>query len=432
MNVKNPLFRSKLVLYTESILSLEIFFAPIMIVFYLNYVKLSFEQMSIFFSLILVLSIFLEIPCGAISDWFGRKKVFLMGKLIYLISMIMLIFIKDFSLLLGIAFFFALGSALSSGNLHAIIVETILKTKTPKEYFFEITTKAHSMGFVSGGIAAIIGGYLGSMNLIFPLVMDCFFLFVTIIIGSICIEEVQSVKQSSYQKYNHFNLYNSIKIAINEFKNIIKDGIHIILKQKNLLFIFLFSAICFGVLRAGFNYYQPILENLKVDVKLFGWLLLLFNIISAICSYLAGKVNENFINSFQFVYVTILFMLISGLLFLFYSDSLFIVLSSLVIHQIIRGFSDSYTSYSINVAIPENSEFRTTILSTGSFMKSLIGASIMSSLGGLTGTIGLNFSFSILSLFGGVAILICLLILFRVNMVKLTQKKDDHVEHINK
>ncbi|WP_242144373.1 MULTISPECIES: hypothetical protein [unclassified Bacillus cereus group] len=46
--------------------------------------------MSLLFSVSMISGWVLEIPSGAFSDWFGRKKAFLLGKFIYLLGMLSL------------------------------------------------------------------------------------------------------------------------------------------------------------------------------------------------------------------------------------------------------------------------------------------------------------------------------------------------------
>ncbi|MCR6109002.1 MFS transporter [Bacillus sp. A301a_S52] len=401
------LFQSKVVLYTDAIFKLEVFFAPVMVAFYLNYMHVSFSQMSLFFSLVLIMTIILEVPCGTISDLMGRKKTFLIGKLIYLIAMVSIIFFHDFQFLIIIAFMFALGNSLSSENLHSLVVENLLSADVAQEEFFKIDTKANSIGFIVGGVAAVIGGYLGSINLVIPLLVDIVLLALLIIVILIIINDTKDYAQEG-----------SIKDVLKSFKkfwSIIKEGTSIIINNKFILFIFVFGGISFGVIRTGFNYYQPLLEEFSIDLAVFGWILFSFNIVSALSSYTASKVPKKSVNNFSFVFITIGLMLVSGLILLFTNVSSVLIIIALGLHQIIRGFSNSYLSYSINKELPNNSDTRTTILSAGSFIRALVASILMSVSGYLTEFLGLSLGFALLSLLGTFIIVLSLIVYVNQN-----------------
>lgn len=405
--------RINIVMYSEAIFSLEIFFAPIMIAFYLNYIGLTFQEMSLFFSTSLITGWILEIPSGAFSDWFGRKKAFLFGKFIYLIGMLSLLVIKDFELLLVIAFILSLGSSMGSGNLSAIIYENLDTLKIEKDAFFRISSRAGSFSFLSSAIASILGGYLGTIDLRIPLILDCIFIFSTILIGWTFIEErSNSYLLKNNQGYSQKLVLIKFKKAFVDMFNLTKEGFLLSIRNNKILFIFLVSSISFGILRTGFNFYQPIFEEFSINLEVFGIILAIFNVIAAVTSYFAGKTPENFIESNGFIILTVIFLSLSGFLVYFNFGFTILVGLAFAIHQIVRGFITPYISYSINKEIPLGSKSRTTILSFDFLLRAAVGTLIMTLSGIITTITGLSIGFVIVSL-SGALILLLLCVVFQ-------------------
>ncbi|MES1052652.1 MFS transporter [Bacillus thuringiensis] len=416
---KQTLQRTKVVLYSEAIFSLEIFFAPIMIAFYLNYIGLSFGEMSLLFSISLVSGWILEIPSGAFSDWFGRKKAFLLGKFIYLIGMLSLFIVKDFEYLIIVAIILSVGLSTGSGNLPSIVYENLDSVGIEKEVFFRISSQANSFAFLSSAIASIVGGYLGSIDLRIPLVIDCIFIILTISISYIFVEEKsQSYLLKSNEGFN-------FKIVLIDIFKLIKDGFLLSIKNQNLLFIFLVSALSFSVLRTGFNFYQPIFEEFSVNLEMFGIILAVLNIIAAAVSYFAGKIPKKFIQNQSLIIISGFLLILSGILAYWNFGMVMFIGIAFTIHQVIRGFVNPYISYAVNKEIPKESKNRTTVLSFDFLMRALFGTFIMTLSGMISETYGLLKGFSILSIIVG-AIILSIYVTFK-SMSKRKQLKESPI-----
>lgn len=396
----------KILVYIQSIFSLEIFFAPIMVPFYLNYIGLTFKEMTIIFSIIMFSNMIFEIPSGAVSDKFGRKNVLLIGNAVYLISMIGLLVIKNFNILLIIAVMFSLGNSLSSGNMSAVVFENLTCLNIQKESFYKISTKAASLMLTASAIAAVVGGYLGNIFLALPLIIDIFFLFLNMILSYFFLEELSLDYMKRTQKYN-------VLKNIKEIKNIIGDAIFIMLKNKKIIFFCIFSALNFSILRSGFNFYQPLLESVNIDLVYFGTILAIFNLIAALISYLSGKYISNILNKYNILISLIIssLFIVSGFLSL-NNTALYCLVLAFVFHQIIRGFGDSYFNYSINKEVPKEQNVRTTILSVNNAIRAIAATCIMFFSGVVSELTNINIGFFILSFVGGVLLMINILWLY--------------------
>jgi len=91
MKAEAELNRLQWFLMINSALGIEYLFAPVMTIFYLNYVGLSFSAFSFFIASIFLLNVILEVPTGVISDTIGRKRAYVLAGFFYLAAMLILI-----------------------------------------------------------------------------------------------------------------------------------------------------------------------------------------------------------------------------------------------------------------------------------------------------------------------------------------------------
>ncbi len=394
--------QSKIVLYVEAIFSIEIFLASVMVEFYLKYVGLTFEQMSWFFSVILLLNCLITVPCGTLSDMMGRKRAFILGKIIYLLAMLSLFFVHRFEFVLATAVVFSFGAALSSGNLNAIVYENLNKIGE-KGRFFQLASRATSLGLVSSALACLSSGYLGDFDLRLPLAIDCILLLSTLVVALLFLDDTieESAKPTPQVAAKVFQ----------EFGHILRTGVKLAVTNRTVFSVILFSAICFGVLRAGFNFYQPMLGSFNVSLPEFGWMMAGFNLCAAFCAYCFSFLPSMLTDGLKLGWLVIVLMLSSSILILFGGTALPLVFSAIVIHQMIRGLVDPYVRYAINKEIPAGHPSRTTVMSL-CFMLRAIAASLAMVAGGklLHGSAYAD-AFAIVSALGGIVILLCWLFL---------------------
>ena len=405
MNNNNELNKIKIVLYMNAILSLEIFFAPVMIAFYLNYIGLTFNQMSLFFSFIIVLNIIFEIPSGALSDLIGRKKSFILGKLIYLFAMLSLILIQNLDFLVITALLFSIGNSLSSGNLSSIIYKNLSYIKKEKSYYFILSSKSMSISLISSGIASIIGGYLGVIDLRIPLIMDIVFLLFNLLIVSFFLIELDANYNQKISKFN--NIYN-------DFYNILLEALKVSIYSKKIIFIFIFSALLFSLARVGFNFYQPMFEALDINLYIFGYILFSFNIIAAISAHFISKLKEVNIN---FILILTVILLIFSIICIYISNFAILLFFAFSFHQIIRGYISTYSQYYLNEEIHINHKSRTTILSFQNFFNALLCSITMGVSGFITSLYGMKLSLLILTIF-----VLLSIIFFRIRLIKASNE----------
>lgn len=371
----------KTLLYIESIFSLEIFFATIMIPFYRYQVGINFYEISLFFSVILIFNWLLEIPGGLLSDQFGRKKAFIIGKTFYLSALIGLMFAHSIYSLLLLALLFSLGVTIGSGNLSAIIYESLANVGEEKSYL-PLANKSKTLAFTSAAVACVAGGYLGDIDLRLPLVVDACFLLLTIFLGLWLLERLPEMSKPKE------------KIKPN-IRNIAVSAVQILQKERQLLVYMLFSAICFGVIRAVFNFYQPAFESHEFNLGDFGLILGFLNLVAALSTrlYARDPQGDSYMSKVGAAF------LLSALLCLFFGQHAFVLLLVIVIQQIIRGTYEQFSRANINHLMPKEFESRTTVLSVLNMLRAMLASLCLLLSGFLGDYFGWQISIVTLSLF---------------------------------
>ena len=135
------------------------FMGGVLVPFYLDWGGISFTQIMILQS-VFVFSIFLlEIPTGAVADFFGRKTSIVLGALITAISAFVYTSYPSFYVFLVGEFMWALGFALLSGAHEALVYDSLKKIKkenTSKKIF----GKMQSLSLIGLMISAPIGSII--------------------------------------------------------------------------------------------------------------------------------------------------------------------------------------------------------------------------------------------------------------------------------
>ncbi|MBU7014215.1 MAG: MFS transporter [Theionarchaea archaeon] len=192
----------------------------------------------------------LEIPTGAVSDMFGRKRSFLIACLFMSFSF----FIYFFS---GSLLFFALaeivaaiGMTFHSGALEAWFVDSLDAngyTQKKDRLFGRAATLASGMSIVAG----LSGAFLGSRNLAYPFLAGAVLALATLWIGYLLMEEVHLGRE---------NL--SLRNGASQMKKIIGFSITYGVKNKVVLFLIIPGAISMFAYMAVMQYWQPYFQEI--------------------------------------------------------------------------------------------------------------------------------------------------------------------------
>jgi len=311
------------------------------IVLYLLAKGLSFTEIMILQSISAIGVVIFEVPTGAVADKLGRKYSMLLGSLLWGLSLLTYIIGKSFYVFAIAEVIFSLGTTFKSGADTALIYDSLKALKRENE-FQKIEGFAGSFTFYAQGIGSIIAGFVYEINIYMPMIISIGFMVVAAIIAMNFEEPPVEGKKGRFGiKYFHQ----------------IKESGKYILGHEKIKAIILYSMVFFIFYRAGFWYYQPYMESVKIPVKYFGIIFFIFNLVAALSSKVCYRIME--ITKPK----TLTFM--SGLLIVSFiilgTVKIWIGVAAILLQQVTRGLYRPVTRKYMNKHIP--SDKRATILS---------------------------------------------------------------------
>lgn len=327
-------------LYIFQILCGLYFSVPVMVLFWQEN-GLSLTEIMILQSLFSIFVVLLEVPTGYFADIFGRKK-----------SLIFASFFSFFGFLfysLGYGFYqfliaetlLAFALSLISGADSAMLYDT-LKDLKKENLYKKIWGNILSYGFVSAAFACVVGGFVGEVNLRWTI-------YLTVPFVAMLIPLAFSLREPRRHKLIFKKGY------IVDIFRIIKT---VVLNNKRLKWLIIYSGVLLGFNGAGLWLYQPYFQISGLDIVYFGIIFALFNIVAAISSKYAHKIENAIGQKFSFVSL----ILITGISYLLMSNFVYLFSFSFIfLHQFVRGFSTPVIEDYINKLT--SSEIRATVLS---------------------------------------------------------------------
>ncbi|MDR1207073.1 MAG: MFS transporter [Rickettsiales bacterium] len=201
-----------------------------------------------------VASFALEIPSGYLSDTFSRRKILILGALIWLAGNIGLFFAYGFWEIAICEILFGFSMALFSGTKEAYAYDLLKRSSREKQFLKEygtITTFAQSAGF----IAAIIGGTLYALIGNWVIAIEAFMAFLAVLCV-VFLPELREVKRSITPESS----------PLRDLIGIVKMSV----KHPEIKWFMLWPAIYASFTLVLMWILQPTMETVGVATALFG------------------------------------------------------------------------------------------------------------------------------------------------------------------
>lgn len=214
---------------------------------YLASKGMSLTQLGLLETIFHITSFTMEVPTGAVADIFGRKTSRIVGRIMSLISVIILLLANSF-LWFSISFIFtALSYNLESGAGDALIYDS-LKEIGEEETYMKVSGRKELFFQVAGVVSFFLGGYLAtkSYNIAFLL---------TIVIAIITIAQSFTFKEPNVGRVK------SVHSDENIFINQLKTSLKIILSKPKIGFLIIFTQILMAFCTCIFYYLQNYLKG---------------------------------------------------------------------------------------------------------------------------------------------------------------------------
>ena len=351
-------------------------------VLYLAFRGMSLIEIGILESIYHITGLILEIPSGAIADLYGRKFSVVAGRIVNLISCILMITANSF---LEFAISFILSSAamnLNSGAAEALIYDSLKESGEEGKYKKIWGQTAYIMS-ISQGIAILLGGILADIKFLYAYVFGAIVQIIALMVS------LNFTEPTVNRKHNIGNLK---KQKENIFINQLKISIDILKCRKIVLYIIMFSALLGSLQTTVFFYSQKFFSDMGYTKTIIAVICFIGSIVEAYSSKYAYKIEKRLnIREILISLSALNVIALVGLAFVAEFSIGFYLLTNLT-----GGLAFTILSDYINGRIP--SESRATILSFESLWFSIFMIGVFPLFGFIAEKIGLTLTFGIIAL----------------------------------
>lgn len=231
------------------------FFSAVLVPFFTDWGHITLTQAQILQSWFMLWIFLLEIPTGAVADFYGRKNSLALGALIVAAAVLVYGRWPDFKVFLFGEFLFAVGVALTSGADDALLYDHLKETGREKEAA-KIIGRAHAFHLLGILTAAPIGSLLAAkFGLSAPMLYSAFpFLLASLVAYSIR-EPQRSQTTSESQRY----------------LDVAREGFAFFYRHRRLRLLALDGIVVASAAYFVIWLYQPLLKSLGVPIFYFGF-----------------------------------------------------------------------------------------------------------------------------------------------------------------
>ncbi|EKD95279.1 MAG: major facilitator superfamily MFS_1, partial [uncultured bacterium] len=230
------------------------FFAAVLVPFYTEWGGITLFQAQLLQSWFTFCVFALEVPTGAVADYFGRKYSLFLGAVAVGIGAIVYGLVPNFLIFILGEFIFALGIALMSGADNALIYDT-LKNEKKEQESKKIFGQAYSFSMMGMLISAPLGGFIAfRYGLNYAMILTSVPYFFAAVLSLFLVEPKR--KRELVEGVRYFQ--------------IIRSGILYFAKHSQLRLMALDAIIIASTGYFVIWLYQPVLLKLNIPITMFG------------------------------------------------------------------------------------------------------------------------------------------------------------------
>jgi MFS family permease len=305
------------------------FYRPIMYLFFLAQ-GLSFTQIAVLEVVYNLTTLLGEIPTGYIGDRVGRRNSLLVGTTLIALTLLGIGLSSTFWALAILYACWSMGYNFRSGSEDAWLYDTLTDDLSEDE-FAHVRGRGESVALAIGAGAAIIGGYLGSIDLAYPW-------FVAAAVTTIGVVVLLTIDEpESYERADTSDL------SLRRTLSIVRRT----LSRRNIrAFVIYYYVLYASVTYLVFVFLQPIFETVVLDLgvspsqveSLLGWFYAAYSLFGAGLSYYTGAIRARLGLRTWFLWLP---FVVGGALVGMY----FVPILALPTFLLIRGLSDVTRSF---------------------------------------------------------------------------------------
>jgi MFS family permease len=376
MNINTKLKRNISISYVYNFL-MQLNITSAIWVLYLAFKGMSLIEIGILESIYHITGLLFELPTGAIADVYGKKFSVVFGRIISVLSCILMITSNGFW---GFAIAFILSSAsmnLNSGAAEALVYDS-LKEIGEEDKYKKIWGNLAFVISIAQGLAVLIGGILADIKFLYAYILGTI-LQIGAMIASYFFKEPPVEK--AYEKPEGNLIINQVTTSIKVLK-----------ERRVVLYLILFSALVGSLQTTVFFYSQKYFSDMSFTKTSIAIICASSSLIEAVSSKYAYKFEQ--LLKLKGTLISIAAINILALMGLAFIKSLAVIFFMLT--SITGGLAFTIFSDYINSRIP--SQHRATILSFDSLCFSVFMICVFPLFGVLAEKIDFSITFGIIAL----------------------------------
>lgn len=382
MYINNKLKRNISVSYVYNFL-LQLNITSAIWVLYLAFRGMSLVEIGILESIYHITGVLFELPTGVIADVYGKKSSVVTGRIVSVISCILMITSDSF---FGFAIAFCLSSAsmnLNSGAAEALVYDS-LKELGEEDKYKKIWGNLAFVMSIAQGVAVLLGGILADVRFLYAYILGTI-LQIGALIAAFSFSEPPIHKEKN--KYE-----NQEKQQENLIVNQLVTSIKVLKSRRMVLYLILFSSLIGSLQTTVFFYSQQYFSDMSYSKTAIAIICAVSSLIEAISSKYAYRIEK--VLKLRGTLISIALLNILSLMGLAFIKNLSIAF--FLVTSITGGLAFTIFSDYINSRIP--SEYRATILSFDSLCFSAFMICVFPLFGLLAEKIGFSITFGIIAL----------------------------------
>ena len=259
------------------------FYRPVMYLFFLAQ-GLSFTQIAVLEALYNLTTLFGEIPTGYVGDRVGRRNSLLVGTALISVTLLGIGLSSSFLPLAGLYVCWSLGYNFRSGSEDAWLYDTLTDDLSEDE-FARVRGRGESAALAVGAVAAVSGGYLGSVDLSYPWFVAAGVTSLGVLV-LLTLDESETYEETATEA-----------LSLRRTVRIVRD----VLSRRRLRSLLLYYYVLYAaVTYLVFVFLQPIFETVVLDLgvpqprveSLLGWFYAAYSLVGAVLTYYTGAIRE--------------------------------------------------------------------------------------------------------------------------------------------
>ena len=259
------------------------FYRPIMYLFFLAQ-GLSFTQIAVLEAIYNLTTVLGEIPTGYLGDRMGRRNSLLFGTALVAATLVGIGLASSFLAFAALYVCWSMGYNFRSGSEDAWLYDTLTDDRSEDE-FASVRGRGESVSLAVGAGAAILGGYLGSLDLSYPWFVAAGVTALGVVV-LFTVEEPAAYEESDAQR-----------AGLRETLDIVWA----VLARRNVRALVVYYYVLYAaVTYLVFVFLQPVFETVVLDLgvaaarveSLLGVFYAAYSLVGAALSYHTGTIRD--------------------------------------------------------------------------------------------------------------------------------------------